>query len=79
MANGTILPPAQPKTAVQSTQNWANLGMAGMMGLITMLWPSGANFMTAHPAFMTTAIAGINILWRTFITKQPIQGIFTAP
>lgn len=68
-----------PKPVVQSSTVWGNAALgAGVAGLAA-LWPAFGTFITAHPTIMVAVSSGLNILWRIFVTKQPISGVITSP
>ncbi len=80
---GTLdsVPPAS-KPFIASSQNGANYLLTIAMGAVTAI-PAVQTFIAAHPVGAANAVSGIfavlNVLWRTFITKQPVQGFLTSP
>lgn len=70
MADATPLT-VTPKPAVQSTQNWMNVVLGTALSAANVRWP----WLQAHPQVSLAVTAVANILWRTFITKTPIEGI----
>lgn len=65
------------KPAIKSSQNWANVGAVAAIGILGKTVPAVGDFLSAHPKLVVGAMGIMNILWRTFITKKPIEGIIT--
>lgn len=65
------------KPAIKSSQNWANVGVVAVLGVLGKTVPAVGDFLSAHPELVVSAVGLMNILWRTFITKKPIEGIIT--
>lgn len=62
----------EAKPVAKSSQVWGNFGIAALV----MAIPQVREFAMDHPQIWTSAMAVVNILWRVFITKKPIEGIF---
>jgi len=63
------------KTAIKSKQNWLNIGMVAVAGALSAISPDIAKALSEHPTLALAAISAVNIAWRTFVTKEPIEGI----
>lgn len=60
------------KPATQSSQNWLNI----VLGAAVPFIPGVKDWIAAHPQEYIGILAAINVLWRTFVTKKPVEGIW---
>ena len=71
----SINQPGKAKPAVKSSQVWANIGIAAGAGALAAVSPEISKALASHPVLAIAGVSVVNLLWRVFITKEPIEGI----
>lgn len=65
----------QTKPLVQSTQNWMNVASVAIVASVGFFSNAGAQFLRENPVIIFSLLGAANYLWRTFLTKDKIEGI----
>jgi len=61
---------AETKPVAKSSQIWVNIFMGGLA-----FFPQVQKIIVDNPELIPAVITIVNILWRLFLTKKPIEGI----